>query len=96
MSWKSQDEYEATHGTQDQQAARQVRARAEVEYWPDGSPALWRLVRLRFCAVEPIVRDNSIRSTRWEAERDADAAQRETGICWSVERVDRPEAAPRL
>ncbi len=84
--WKSQDEYEAIHGTQEAQAERQVRGRAEIEYWPDGAPVLWRLTRAPM-PCEWIVRDNSIRSTQWEAERDREQALRETGIAWDVEMV---------
>lgn len=87
--WRSQAEYEAIHGTQDQQAAQQVRGRAEIEHWPDGSPVLWRLERERFGDPERIIRDNSLRSTRWEAERDKEHAWRETGIVWEVVRVPR-------
>lgn len=48
---------------------------------------LYRLERLT--NKGRVIRDNSIRSTWWEAERDREKALRETGIAWVVERVPR-------
>ena len=82
MSGNSHD-YEALHGTQAEQAAKQ--ASAGVHVFPDGP---WRLERENW-AGEKIVLYNSVRSTRNEAERLAAAEYTRTGLMWSIVRFYR-------
>lgn len=72
-------DYTALHGTQAQQAAAQSRAVHEV----DGP---WRLERwaVRDGKPERVTLDNSVRSTRAEAEALQAAQERATDIRWAI------------
>ena len=76
--WSSQAEYEAIHGTQEEQAAKQAYRTA-----CDGP---WRL--FRWLDGERVVLDNSVRSTGLETERARVQEWRRTGILWEVERIE--------
>jgi hypothetical protein len=76
--------YEATHGTQEEQAARQASAgRSES---PDGP---WRLVRWATeGSFRRIFLPNSVRSTLREVERLRDEEFARTGIVWYIEQME--------
>ena len=76
--WSSQAEYEAIHGTQEEQAAKQAYRTA-----CDGP---WRLFRV--LEGERVVLGNSIRSTGLEIERARVQERIRTGIVWEIERID--------
>lgn len=78
MIGASVNEYEAIHGTQAEQAARQSFRRVEV----DGP---WRLVRWATHSFEPVILPGSVRSTRGEIDRLAKDELDRTGIPWTVE-----------
>lgn len=79
MSGNGHD-YEKDHGTQAEQAAKQASVGVHVS--PDGP---WRLERKNWIG-ETIILDNSVRSTRNEAERLAAAEYTRTGWMWSIVR----------
>ena len=76
--------YEAAHGTQEAQAKAQV-TRGTVE--ADGP---WRLARWTVRDEKPVrvILDNSVRSTRAEAERLRDQIEDANDIRWSVVRCE--------
>lgn len=77
-------DYEAAHGTQEAQAKAQV-TRGTVEV--DGP---WRLERWTVRDEKPVrvVLDNSVRSTRAEAERLRDQIEDANDIRWTVVRCE--------
>lgn len=81
---KSAHDYEAAHGTQEAQAKAQA-TRGTVE--ADGP---WRLERWTVRDDLPVraVLDNSVRSTRGEAERLRDQVEDANDIRWSVVRCE--------
>ena len=76
--------YEAAHGTQEAQAKAQA-TRGTVE--ADGP---WRLERWTVRDEKPVrvVLDNSVRSTRAEAERLRDQIEDANDIRWTVVRCE--------
>ena len=77
-------DYEALHGTQEEQAKAQVQ-RGTVE--ADGP---WRLQRWIVRDEKPVrvILDNSVRSTRAEAERLRDQIEDANDIRWTVVRCE--------
>lgn len=79
--WSTQEEYIALYGTQEQQAAKQCKAKHVV----DGP---WRLVRQiptpGGSTKAPL--DNSVRSTSAEIENLRDREYERTGIVWTIEK----------
>lgn len=88
--WTTQAEYEARHGTQEEQSRAQVAFRASTG-------GLWRLERVEsFWSDEAdsrcfkmLVLPNSVRSTMVEARRLADDEYARTGIRWGIVRFER-------
>ena len=83
MSWNSQEEYEAQHGTQAEQAAKQ----ASVGTGTCDGP--WQLFRRGKCGK--IVLPNSVRSTTKEVRRLAEEEYARTEIVWSIEKFTRKD-----
>ena len=82
--WRNQQEYEAIHGTQAEQARKQAVITTE------GSDGPWRLVRRNTVWIAPnIVLPNSVRSTRNEIVRLRDEERDRTGIQWTIEKFTR-------
>lgn len=87
--WKFVEEYEQLHGTQKQQALAQVAKASAV----DGP---WKLVReiATFDAQDgcfvrrTLVLDNSVRSTRSEADWLKDREFERTNIVWTIVRYE--------
>lgn len=82
--WTSQEEYEALHGTQEEQAKKQVVATADA----DGP--------YRLCLQTPqgkTILPNSVRSTRAEIDRLREDEYARTGRLWAVETYERGGAA---
>lgn len=76
--------YEALHGTQDEQAARQASAGAHIA--PDGP---WRLERWQVGADgkgRVVILPNSVRSTYSEAKRISYDEYARTDIRWGIAR----------
>lgn len=92
VRWSTQEEYEALHGTQEEQAKKQVVATADA----DGP---YRLTRSRVAAlrqsrhtlVETVILPNSVRSTRKEIERLRDDELNRTGLLWRIEPFQRDQ-----
>lgn len=88
-NWKSVEEYEELHGTQKQQALAQV-AKASAADGP------WKLVRENTIfdnekgafVCRTLVLDNSVRSTRSEAEWLKDREFERTNIVWTIVRYE--------
>ncbi len=83
--WKTQEEYVALYGTQEEQAANQSRLTIAV----DGP---WMLYRFRPDGVR-VALDNSVRSTSREIEWLREQELNKTGITWSVQLVSSYEKA---
>jgi hypothetical protein len=87
--WNSVEEYEELHGTQKQQALAQVVKASAV----DGP---WKLVRevtafdykKGIFVRRTLVLDNSVRSTRSEADWLKDREYERTNIVWSIVRYE--------
>lgn len=81
MGWTSQEDYEAQHGTQAAQAAKQSRAVLAM----DGP---WRLTRLLIDGqgMRSVPLDNSVRSTSREIETLQAREYERTGIQWDIEK----------
>lgn len=81
MAWTSQEDYEAQHGTQAAQAAKQSRAVLVM----DGP---WRLTRLMIDGdgMRSVPLDNSVRSTSREIETLQAREYERTGIQWDIEK----------
>ena len=81
MGWTSQEDYEAQHGTQAAQAAKQSRAVLVT----DGP---WRLTRLMIDGdgMRSVPLDNSVRSTSREIETLQAREYERTGIQWDIEK----------
>lgn len=74
--WKTQEEYIAKYGSQEDQAAVQCRAKLQM----DGP---WRLTRTLSNGRE-IALDNSVRSTSKEINDLRDREYERTGVYWKV------------
>jgi hypothetical protein len=91
-AWTTQEEYEARHGTQEEQSKAQVYLRAST-----GGP--WRLERAEHrhdaktdsMHLKTLVLPNSVRSTMAEAVRLMDDEYVRTGIRWGIVRFERGE-----
>lgn len=81
MAWTSQEDYEAQHGTQAAQAAKQSRAVLVM----DGP---WRLTRLMIDGdgMRSVPLDNSVRSTTQEIKTLQAREYERTGIQWDIEK----------
>lgn len=78
----SDPNYAAKYGTQQEQAARQASIGTSACDGP------WRLTRTPRMGLEAVILDNSVRSTRREAEALQAAQKRATGIDWAIERYE--------
>ena len=84
QGWGSQEAYEKIHGTQKEQARRQVSQVAVV----DGPWKLEREIgRDVFGLPHFVILANSVRSTSFEAQRLIDDERGRTGIEWTMVRV---------
>ncbi len=84
--WKTQEEYVAMYGSQEEQAARQSRAKLCV----DGPWLLYRFIGDKLVAL-----DNSVRSTSREILWLQEQELNRTGIKWSVQLVSSFEDSSR-
>jgi hypothetical protein len=82
--WKSQAEYEALHGTQEEQARRQATGRLVV----DGPWKLERLVEHNpFGQEHRLCLPGFVCSTSVEARQRAEAEFARTGLVWEMTRL---------
>lgn len=81
MGWTSQEDYEAQHGTQAAQAAKETSNKIVM----DGP---WRLTRLMIDGngMRSVPLDNSVRSTTREIETLQTREYERTGIQWDIEK----------
>jgi hypothetical protein len=84
QGWGSQEAYEKIHGTQKEQARRQVSQVAVA----DGPWKLEREIgRDNFGKPKFVILTNSVRSTSFEANRLIEEERGRTGLEWTMVRV---------